>query len=59
MQTREIEKDHWQKFFDQVSRILIFIAEGTQGMDSLKVHSDDGTEQIVSFTEPLALPPVN
>jgi hypothetical protein len=112
MQTREIEKDHWQRFFDQISRILqgkliqievdglelgaqieanklslngltydrkdnafiistdeidhvirspqqIFIAEGTQGMDSLKVRSEDGTEQIVSFTEPLALPPAN
>jgi len=112
MQTREIEKDNWQSFFDQVSRILqgkliqievdslelgaltelnklslngltydkkddafiisteeiehvirspqqIFIADGTEGINSLQVRSADGTEQIISFVEPLALPPAN
>ena len=112
MQTREIEKDNWQSFFDQVSRILqgkliqievdslelgaqaelnklslngltydkrddafiisteeiehvihspqqIFIADGTEGINSLQVRSTDGTDQIISFTEPLALPPAN
>ena len=110
MQTREIAKDNWQSFFDQVSRALqgkliqievdslelgaqievnklslngltydkkddafvistdeiehvirspqqIFAADGGDGIDSLKVRSADGTEQIISFVEPLALPP--
>ncbi|MDH3635133.1 MAG: DUF5335 domain-containing protein [Gammaproteobacteria bacterium] len=110
MQTREIEKDNWQSFFDQVSRVLqgkliqievdslelgaqteldklslngltydkkddafiisteeiehvihspkqIFVADGTEGINSLQVRSADGTEQIISFVEPLALPP--
>jgi len=112
MQTREIEKDNWQSFFDQVSRVLqgkliqievdslelgaqteldklslngltydrkddafiisteeiehairspqqIFVADGTEGINSLQVRSADGTEQIVSFVEPLALPPAD
>ena len=109
MQTREIEKDKWQNFFDRVSGSLqgkliqievdslqlgaqieadklslngltydnkddafiisteqiehvirspqqIFVADGTQGMNSLKVRAGDGSEQIISFSEPLALP---
>jgi hypothetical protein len=28
-----------------------------EGMDSLNIRSVDGTEQIISFVEPLALPP--
>lgn len=112
MQTREIEKDNWQRFFDQVSGVLqckliqievdslelgaqteldklslngltydkrddafivsteeiehvirspkqIFIADGTEGINSLQVRSADGTEQIISFIEPLALPPAD
>jgi len=112
MQTREIEKDNWQSFFDQVSRVLqgkliqievdslelgaqteldklslngltydkkddafiisteeiehvirspqqIFVADGSDGINSLQVRSADGTEQIVSFVEPLALPPAD
>lgn len=110
MRTREIHKDNWQSFFDQVSRVLqgkliqievdslelgaqteldklslngltydkkddafiisteeiehvihspkqIFVADGTEGINSLQVRSADGTEQIISFVEPLALPP--
>lgn len=112
MQTREIEKDNWQSFFDLISGTLqgkliqieidslelgaqieadklslngltydskddsfvissdqtehvirspqqIFVADGKQGMNSLKIRSADGTEQIISFAEPLALPPAN
>ena len=112
MQTREIEKDNWQGFFDQVSRALqgkliqievdslelgaqieldklslngltydskddafiisteeiehvihspqqIFVADGIEGIGSLQVRSADGTEQMVSFKEPLALPPAD
>ena len=112
MQTREIEKDNWQSFFDQVSRVLqgkliqievdslelgaqteldklslngltydkkddafivsteeiehvirtpkqIFVADGSEGINSLQVRSTDGTEQIISFVEPLALPPAD
>ena len=110
MQTREIAKDDWRVFFDQVSATLqgkliqievdslelgaqieadmlslngltydgkddafvistdqiehvirspqqIFVADGKQGMNSIKVSAADGTEQIINFTEPLALPP--
>jgi len=110
MHTREIVKDNWQSFFDQISRTLrgklikievdslelgaqieadklslngltydvkddafiistdeiehvirspqqIFVADGTEGINSLKVCSADGSEQIIGFTEPLALPP--
>ena len=98
MQTREIAKDDWHSFFDQVSRALrgkliqieanklslngltydskddaliitsdqiehvirsplqIFITDGGEGINSLKVCAADGTDQIVNFTEPLALP---
>lgn len=112
MQTRGIEKDNWQRFFDQVSRVLrgkliqievdslelgaqtelnklslngltydkrddafiisteeidhvirspqqIFIADGTEGINSIQVRSADGTEQIIGFVEPLALPPAD
>ena len=112
MQTREIEKDNWQSFFDQVSRALqgkliqievdslelgaqtelnklslngltydkrddafivsteeiehvvrspqqIFIADGTEGINSIQVRAADGTKQIISFIEPLALPPAD
>ena len=112
MQTREIKKDNWQIFFDQVSGSLqgkliqieidslelgsqteldklslngltydkrddafivsteeiehvihspqqIFVADGTEGINSLQVRSADGTGQIISFVEPLALPPAD
>lgn len=35
----------------------IFVAEGGEGMNSLEVRAADGSQQIVRFTEPLALPP--
>lgn len=110
MQTREIGKNSWRSFFDQVSLSLqgkliqievdslelgaqieadklslngltydskddaliistdqiehiirspqqVFIADGDEGINSLKVCAADGTDQIVNFTEPLALPP--
>jgi len=110
MQTRKIEKENWQSFFDQVSGTLqgkliqievdslelgaqieadklslngltydskddafvistdeiehvirspqqIFVADGAEGINSLNVRSADGTEQIINFAEPLALPP--
>jgi hypothetical protein len=112
MQTREIEKDNWRSFFDQVSWTLqgkliqievdslelgaqieadklslngltydskddtfvistdeiehvmrspqqIFVADGTEGINSLKVRTADGTEHIINFAEPLALPPAD
>ena len=37
----------------------IFVADGTEGINSLQVRSADGTEQIISFVEPLALPPAD
>ena len=47
---------------DEIEHVIrspqqIFAADGGDGMDSLKVRSADGTEQIISFVEPLALPP--
>ena len=110
MGTREIKKNDWQNFFDQVSKALqgklikievgslelgaqievdklslngltydrkddafvistdeiehvirspqqIFATDEINGMDSLKISSADGTEQIINFSEPLALPP--
>ena len=112
MQTREIKKDYWQSFFDQISQTLqgkliqievdslelgaqieadklslngltfdskddafvissdqiehvirspqqIFVADGAQGINSLEIRSSDGTENIINFTEPLALPPAD
>jgi len=112
MQTREIEKDNWQGFFDQISGTLqgkliqieidslelgaqieadklslngltydskddafvissdqiehvirspqqIFVADGAQGMNSLKIRAADGTEQIINVAEPLSLPPAD
>ncbi len=112
MQTRVINKDNWQGFFDQVSKALqgklieievdslelgaqiavdklplngltydkkddafvistdeiehvihspqqIFVTDGANGIDSLKVSSADGSEHIVSFAEPLTLPPAD
>ena len=109
MQTREIERQHWQSFFDQVSRALqgkliqievdslelgaqievnklslngltydhqddvfiistdaiehvirapqqIFVGDGSEGVNSLEILAADGSNQIVSFSEPLALP---
>jgi hypothetical protein len=52
MQTREIE--HVIRSPQQ-----IFATDGTQGLNSIKVRSADGSEQIMSFAEPLALPPAN
>lgn len=110
MKTREIEREGWQEFFDQVSKSVqgkqikievdslalgaqvevdnlslkgltydkkddlfiistdeiehfiptpqqIFVTDGLIGIDSLKVQSADGTEQIISFTKSLALHP--
>ena len=110
MGTREIKKNDWQSFFDQVSKALqgklikievdslelgaqiegdklslngltydrkddafvistdeiehvirspkqIFATDEANGMDSLMISSADGTEQIINFSEPLALPP--
>jgi len=34
----------------------IFVKDGTRGIESLLVSTSDGVEQIVSFSEPLALP---
>jgi uncharacterized protein YjiK len=112
MKTREIEKDNWPGFFDQVSSALrgkviqievdnlelgaqveldklslngltydrkddtfivstekiehvirsprqIFAADGPEGIASLQVSSADGSERVISFTEPLALPPAD
>jgi hypothetical protein len=47
---------------DEIEHVIrspqqIFVADGTEGMNSLKISSADGTEQIISFVEPLALPP--
>jgi hypothetical protein len=58
MQTREIAKHNWQSFFDQVSRTLRGKLIQIE-IDSLKVCSADGSEQIIGFAEPLALPPAN
>ena len=52
MQTREIE--HVIR-----SPLQIFAADGTEELNNLKVRSADGSEQIISFAEPLALPPAN
>ncbi len=112
MQTREIDRENWQSFSDQVSKALqgklihievdslelgaqievdrlslngltydkkddafivstdqiehvihdpqrLFATDGVSGIDSLQVQSADGTQQIISFTEPLALPPAS
>lgn len=47
---------------DQIQHVIrspqqIFVADGKEGMNSLKVCAADGTEQIIKFLEPLALPP--
>ena len=34
----------------------IFIADGDEGINSIDIRCADGTEQILSFSEPLALP---
>ncbi len=49
---------------DEIEHVIrypqqIFAADGSDGINSLKVRSADGTEQIISFVEPLALPPTN
>jgi len=49
MQTGEIE--HVIRSPQQV-----FVADGTKGINSLKVRSADGTEQIINYAGPLALP---
>jgi hypothetical protein len=47
---------------DEIEHVIhspqqIFVTDGTEGMNSLKISAADGTEQIISFVEPLALPP--
>jgi hypothetical protein len=47
---------------DEIEHVIhspqqIFVTDGTAGMDSLMIRSVDGTQQIISFVEPLALPP--
>lgn len=37
----------------------IFFADGSEGIASLQVRSAEGTEQVINFIEPLALPPAN
>ena len=37
----------------------IFVADGDEGINSIDIRCADGTEQILSFSEPLALPPAN
>ena len=37
----------------------IYITEGIEGVDCLEVRAADGSEQIVRFSEPLALPPAD
>lgn len=34
----------------------IFVSDGTDGINSLEVRSAEGSAQIISFSEPLALP---
>lgn len=46
---------------DQIEHVIrspqqIFVADGKEGVNSIKVSAADGTEQIINFTEPLALP---
>ena len=47
---------------DEIEHVIrsprqIFTADETEGVNSLEVRSADGTQQIINFTEPLALPP--
>jgi len=49
---------------DEIGHVMrstqqIFVADGAEGVNSLKVRSADGSDQIISFAEPLALPPAN
>ena len=46
---------------DQIEHVIrspqqIFIADGPEGINSLKVCAADGSAQIINFSEPLALP---
>lgn len=46
---------------DEIEHVIrspqqIFIADGSDGINSLKVCAADETEQIINFVEPLALP---
>ena len=46
---------------DEIQHVIhspqkIYVTEGPIGMDSLLVRTSDGIEQIISFSEPLALP---
>jgi hypothetical protein len=34
----------------------IYITDGLEGLESLKISKDDGSEHIISFTVPLAFP---
>jgi hypothetical protein len=49
---------------DEIEHVIrapqqIFISDGYDGVNSLAVRSKDGSEQIIRFTEPLALPPAD
>jgi len=37
----------------------IFATDGGEGMNSIEVRAADGSQQIVRFSEPLALPPAH
>ncbi|MFZ9038543.1 MAG: DUF5335 family protein [Gammaproteobacteria bacterium] len=47
---------------DEIEHVIhspqqIFVGDGGDGVNSLEVRAADGSEQIIRFTEPLALPP--
>ena len=49
---------------DEIEHVIrspqqIFITDRADGLDSLKIHSADGADQIINFAEPLALPPAD
>ena len=49
---------------EQIEHIIrspqqIFATDGSEGMNSLEVRAADGSQQIVRFSEPLALPPAD
>ncbi len=62
--TYDVKDDAFIVSTDEIEHVIrspqqIFAADGSDGINSLKVHSADGTEQIINFSEPLALPPSN
>jgi len=60
--TYDVRDDAFIISADEIDHVIrspqqIFAADGSDGINSLKVCAADGTEQIISFVEPLALPP--